>query len=139
MVEEGKTVDNYDDKIEDLEKDLKNLGLDNTDLDELKTQFQRGALAGVEFDASLEEIGEEAEDLPKHTVNTSEAIAELSSGIMGLVGMTSSIENLFDTFNDEDASVIQKISAAMGGLMSAGTAVSGMYRGLKSVSESTFV
>ena len=139
LVDEEKTVDNYDAKIEDLEKDLKNLGLDNTDLDDLKTQFQKGALAGVELDASLEEVGEEAEDLPNHTVKTSEAIAELGSGIMGLVGMTSSIENLFDTFNDEDAGAIQKISAAMGGLMAAGTAVSGMYRGLKSVSESTFV
>jgi hypothetical protein len=118
---------------------LKDLKLDNTDLDNLKNGFKKGALAGIEFETSLEEIGEEAEDLPKHTVKTSEAIAELGSGIMGLVGMTSSIENLFDTFNDEDASAIQKISAAMGGLMSAGTAVSGMYRGLKSVSESTFI
>ena len=139
LADEGKTVEDYDDKIENLEENLKDLKLDNTDLDNLKNGFKKGALAGIEFETSLEEIGEEAEDLPKHTVKTSEAIAELGSGIMGLVGMTSSIENLFDTFNDEDASVIQKISAAMGGLMSAGTAVSGMYRGLKSVSESTFV
>jgi hypothetical protein len=105
----------------------------------LEEKFRRGAISAEEFDAGVAKIRKGMEDLPNHTVKTSEAIAELSSGIMGLVGMASGVENLFDVFNDENAGAIQKVSAAMGGLTTAITAGTGVYKGLNSIINSNIV
>ena len=135
----GKSISDYEDIITKLKVDLEDIGMDATQLDELEEQFRAGAISARQFEEGLDEIRDGMKDLPNHAVKTSEAISQLISGIMGLVGMSSGIENLFDVFNDENASAIQKISAAMGGLMTAGNAVSGMYKGLDSISKSTIV
>ena len=136
---DGKSIQDYEDIISNLKVDLEDLGMDAAKLEELEEQFRAGAISARQFEEGLDEVRDSVKDLPNHTVKTSEAIAQLTSGFMGLVGMASSIENLFDVFNDENASAIQKISAAMGGLMTAGNALTSVYKGLDSISKSTFV
>jgi hypothetical protein len=105
----------------------------------LEEKFRRGAISAEEFDAGVANIRKGMEDLPNHAVKTSEAIAELGSGIMGLVGMASGVENLFDVFNDENAGAIQKVNAVMGGLTTVVMAGTGVYKGLNSVINSNIV
>ena len=136
---DGKNFDQYEEAIDSLYEELDALGMDTNQLAELEEMFRRGAIPAEEFEAGVDKIRKGMEDLPNHTVKTSEAIAELGSGIMGLVGMASGVENLFDVFNDENAGVIQKVSAAMGGLTTIVTASTGVYKGLNSVINSNIV
>ena len=135
----GKTFDEYEKDIDELYEGLSKLGMDTNQLAELEEKFRRGAISAEEFEAGVAKIRKGMEDLPNHTVETSEAIAELGSGIMGLVGMASGVENLFDVFNDKNAGAIQKISAVMGGLTTIVTASTGVYKGLNSVINSNIV
>ena len=124
-----------DQQVEQVENNLSDLGMDGTGLDQLEEEFRSGAQGAYDFEDSLSGIGEGAEELPQHVVKTSEAVAELGSGLMGLTGMASGIEGLFDVFSDENASAIQKISAVMGFLTTMITAATGVYKGLKAAEE----
>ena len=131
----SKDLNKYADDIERLELQLEKLNIDPEELYRLEEAFRSGAIPAEDFEQSLERLENRIKELPEPTVEISEAIAQVSSGIMGFVSMASGIENIFDVFNDENATVIQKISVIMGGLTSTVTAATGAYKALDSLSK----
>ena len=124
-----------DAQVEAVENELSSLGMDGTGIDALEEEFRSGAQGAYDFEESLQTVSDGATELPQHVTQTSEALAELGSGMMGLVGVASGMEGLFDVFSDENASAIQKVGAVIGFLSTMITAATGVYRGLKAAEE----
>lgn len=124
-----------DAQVEAVENELSGLGMDSTGIDALEEEFRSGAQGAYDFEESLQTISDGATEIPPHVTTTSEALAELGSGMMGLVGVASGMEGLFDVFSDENASAIQKVGAVIGFLSTMITAATGVYKGLKAAEE----
>jgi hypothetical protein len=75
----------------------------------------RGEAADAEAD--MNHAGEAMEALAIPTTTGLDAITSLTGGIMTLIGTGAALKGVFDTFQDADATPVEKITAALSGLM----------------------
>ena len=91
-------------------------GKDSKFLDQILIGLDETTAKALRAALGLPAVGDGMEQLTQKTIPLSQALTQLSSGLMSLNTIMNSMQRIGDVFSDEDASVIEKISAVIAAL-----------------------
>ena len=104
-------------------------------LEVLRTQGEEAAMASLKASMAEEELKKQQEERIKVQAKLSSGIGEMAAQLMNINGLLASVGSISRLWNDEDASTLEKITAAMGLLYQQGQLVVGMYKAMTTVGE----
>lgn len=94
-------------------------GVSNNQLTAFINILKEMGIIAADVPLSLTHVGASMEDLKAHSASSIEGIMSFSSALMQCKAFMSSMTSLADVFTDEDATVVEKIGAAVGAMTSA--------------------
>lgn len=117
------------DFAEEAGKIREELGLHNVDtsaLDEYTDRVVKLALKQDGLEQILERLNGTEEKSVKHTTKASEAFVSMTGSLSTVVGAATSLSNTWQILNNDESTTVEKITAVISALTSAGFAVQGV-------------
>ena len=115
----GTDIKDSDVKLNELVNTLKDVdGVSNTFITAFVAKLKEMGIIANEVPLSIDNVGNSMNKLKPHVATTVEAITSFSGALMSMNALLTSIQSVKDVFTDEDATVVEKIGAAIGALSS---------------------
>ena len=110
-------MENLEQQIDEIEAKLRNMGVSQTDLDDLAEQFQTGAITADEYKQALERLQASSSKIPQHIMSASEGFGIFAGKLMQVTSAITALQNIGNIWKDEDASTGQKIMSTMSAMI----------------------
>ena len=113
---DNKSFEEYQKQIDKISEELAKSGVSKKELSDLAEQYKIGAITAEDYRISLERLIRESSEVPKATIEISEAFGLMASTAMEVFASIEAIKNLGSIWSDQDTTYGEKLIATFSAL-----------------------